>query len=121
MNDLINEIKVLKQKADETEHWKRKYEEIKKEVQDFAERIQILTQHKIKLSIKSNINNRKYNTKGKFVEMVEELYVYLKTNDGSEMTFLYENKDWEKIGNHCLEDVNLVKELYLRLRSCNLC
>lgn len=63
--------------------------------------------------------NNKY-MKGNLSDFAGLLGIAVSTENGSKMREFYISKNWDKIKAHCVEDVSITKELYLRCRECNL-
>ena len=66
-----------------------------------------------------SISNDKY-VKGSLSDWARILNIERKTEDGSQMIIYFHRKEFEKIKNHCEEDILITKSLYDRLKECDL-
>lgn len=60
------------------------------------------------------------NEKGKLRDWAVILGINVGTAPGSEMFKLYSEKKFAEIEQHCLEDIHITKELFLRCKECGL-
>ena len=57
---------------------------------------------------------------GKLHDWANVLGIKIQTENGSKMKEYYEKKEWDKIIDHCEEDILITKQLFERCLECNL-
>lgn len=58
--------------------------------------------------------------KGKLSDWAEVMGIEVATHNGALMPKLFEKRDWKKIEEHCIEDVEITTKLYERLKHLNI-
>ena len=71
------------------------------------------------IDLRKKLNSNQYAV-GRLRDYCKLIGVNSSTENGEHMLEFYEKKEWDKIKEHCLEDIEITKQLFNRCVNCNL-